>query len=110
MFYVAGGLRTACSTCHGAPVTEAGGISGDRLHQEPNKYHFDDGGVEYAMTNNIFLGVEYRYFDLGSETYNLGAFAPGRRRRPDCTTVDLKASEVQARLNIKLNGFSLFGM
>ena len=27
------------------------------------------GGVEYAWTNNIIVGVDYNYYDLGSRTY-----------------------------------------
>src|SRR5919202_4375186 len=33
------------------------------------------GGVEFALTNSVSLGVEYRYSDFGHETFNLG-FAP----------------------------------
>jgi opacity protein-like surface antigen len=63
------------------------------------------------VTNNVFLGVEYRYFDLGNETYNLGAFKPaGVAAQTVSTTVDLKASQVTARLNVKLGGLGLFGM
>ena len=114
MFYVAGGLETGVFDVSSTYVSRGAGGSPAIGFTDANKYHFGfnvGGGVEYAMTNNIFLGVEYRYFDLGSETYNLGAFTPaGVGAQTVATTVDLKASEVTARLNIKLNGFGLFGM
>ena len=68
-------------------------------------------GVEYAVTNNVYLGVEYRYIDLGKETYNHGAFTPaGAAAQTVTNAVDLTASQVTARLNFKLNGLGLVGM
>jgi opacity protein-like surface antigen len=68
-------------------------------------------GIDYAVTNNVFLGVEYRYIDLGKETYNLGAFTPaGGPAQTVSSSVNLTASEVTARLNLKLGGLGLFGM
>jgi hypothetical protein len=43
--------------------------------------------------------------------YNLGAFTPaGAAAQTVSSTVDLRASEVTARLNFKLGGLGLFGM
>jgi opacity protein-like surface antigen len=68
-------------------------------------------GIDYAVTNNVFLGVEYRYIDLGKETYNLGAFTtPAIGAQTVSSTASLTASEVTARLNFKLSGLGLFGM
>ena len=81
---------------------------------DADKFHFGfnvGAGVDYAVTNNVFIGIEYRYLDLGKETYNLGAFTPaGGAAKTVSNTVDLKASEVTARLNLKLGGLGLFGM
>jgi hypothetical protein len=52
------------------------------------------GGLDYALTDKVSVGVEYRYFDLGKQTYNLGAVTgtaaagaltseAGRRSSPD---------------------------
>jgi opacity protein-like surface antigen len=81
---------------------------------DTNKLHFGfnvGAGIDYAVTNNVFLGVEYRYIDLGKETYNLGAFSPAAGGAQTVTnSVSLRASEVTARLNFKLSGLGLFGM
>jgi outer membrane immunogenic protein len=94
----------------------ARGIGGSPLigFTDANKMHFGytiGSGIDYAVTNNVWLGVEYRYFDVGTETYNLGAFTPaGGAAQTVTNTVRLKASEVTARLNVKLNGLGFFGM
>jgi outer membrane immunogenic protein len=114
MLYAAGGLETGEFDVSSSYVARGAGGSPTLGFTDSNKFHYGfniGGGIEYAMTNNVFLGVEYRYFDLGKETYNLGAFTPaGVGAQAVSTTVDLKASEVTARLNVKLNGLGLFGM
>jgi outer membrane immunogenic protein len=113
LVYAAGGLETGefdgSSTYVGRPSgSPAMGFS------DTNKLHFGfnvGAGIDYAVTNNVFLGVEYRYIDLGKETYNLGAFSPAAGGAQTVTnSVSLTASEVTARLNFKLSGLGLFGM
>ena len=114
MLYAAGGLETGEFDVSSTYVSRGAGGSPTLGFTDSNKFHYGfnvGGGIEYAVTNNVFLGVEYRYFDLGKETYNLGAFTPaGVGAQTVSTTVDLKASQVTARLNVKLGGLGLFGM
>ena len=65
----------------------------------------------YALTDKVSVAVKYRYFDLGKETYNLGAFTPaGAAAQTVSNSISLTSSQVTARLNFKLNGLGLFGM
>jgi opacity protein-like surface antigen len=113
LVYAAGGLETGLFDVTSAYVARAGG-SPALGFTDANKLHFGfnvGAGIDYAITNNVFLGVEYRYIDLGKETYNLGAFTPaGGAAQTVSNSVSLKASEVTARLNFKLGGLGLFGM
>ena len=114
MVYAAGGLETGELDSSSIFVARGAGGSTALAFTDADKLHvgFNIGaGVEYAVTNNVFLGVEYRYIDLGKETYNLGAFTPaGGAAQTVTNAVDLTASQVTARLNFKLNGLGLFGM
>ena len=111
LLYVAGGLETAVMDTSGNYVARAGG-SPAATFTDADKYHFGwtiGGGYQYAITNNVALGAEYRYFDLGRETYNLGAVTNAAGVTSTVTdSVRLKASQVLLRLDMKLNGF--FGM
>ncbi len=114
LVYVAGGLETGEFDGTGSFVGRGGGGSPALSFTDADKLHFGfniGAGVDYAITNNVFLGVEYRYIDLGNETYNLGAFTPaGGAAQTVTNTVGLTASQVTARLNFKLGGLGLFGM
>lgn len=68
-------------------------------------------GVEYAVTNNISLGLEGRYSWYGTQTYNAGllatvaagaAAAPTFTFAPASQSVKLETFEVMAKLNWKL--------
>lgn len=114
MVYAAGGLETG--ELDGSSTYVARGVGGSPTlaFTDADKLHFGfniGAGAEYAVTNNVFLGVEYRYVDLGKETYNLGAFTPaGGAARTVTNSVGLTSSQVTARLNFKLTGLGLFGM
>jgi opacity protein-like surface antigen len=114
MIYAAGGLESGEFDVTSTYVTRGAGGSPALGFTDANKLRFGfnvGAGIDYAVTNNVFIGVEYRYFDLGKETYNLGAFTPaGAAAQAVANTVNLKASEVTARLNFKLGGLGLFGM
>ena len=56
------------------------------------------GGAEYALTNNVSLGVEYRSTDLGRETFNLAG---------NSIREEVREHQVTGRLNFKFG--SLFG-
>lgn len=68
------------------------------------------GGFEYALTNNVILGLEYNYIGLGSKTHGLATvteFENGEGRNPEeyAVTVDPGAIHaIWARLSFKLNG------
>jgi opacity protein-like surface antigen len=114
MFYAAGGLETGMFDVTSSYVSRGLGGSPALSFTDTNKLHFGfnvGAGIEYAVTNNIFVGAEYRYIDLGKETYNLGAFTPsGLAAQTVSSTASLTSSQVTARLNIKLGGLGLFGM
>lgn len=111
MLYATGGLATGEMDTTASYVA---GLSPALSFTDAHKFHTGytvGGGAEYAVTNNVSFGVEYRYLNLGNETYNLGAFTPvGGNGQTVSSTVDLKSSEVLARLNIKLHGLGFFGM
>jgi outer membrane immunogenic protein len=113
LIYAAGGLETGEFDVTSSYVARAGG-SPALGFTDANKLHFGfnvGAGIDYAVTDNVFVGLEYRYLDLGKETYNLGAFTPaGAGAQTVSNSIGLTASEVTARLNFKLNGLGLFGM
>ena len=64
------------------------------------------GGVEYAITNNVILGAEYLYFDLGSKTYYAYPGVINNIPAPYSTVyarekVNFDGSVVRARLSYK---------
>jgi outer membrane immunogenic protein len=112
MLYAAGGLATGVMD---TTATYVAGVSPALSFTDAHKFHTGytvGGGAEYAVTDNVSFGVEYRYLNLGHETYNLGGFTPagGANAQAGSSTVDLKSSEVLARLNVKLHGLGFFGM
>jgi len=114
LIYAAGGLETGLFDVSSTYVARGAGGSPALGFTDANKLHFGfnvGAGIDYAVTNNVFIGVEYRYLDLGKETYNLGAFTPaGAAAQTVSSSVGLTASEVVAMLNFKLGGLGLFGM
>ncbi len=63
------------------------------------------GGVEYAWTNNIILGAEYLYYNLGNHTNDLGPFGLLKTQFLPTAFVsvkqDFEGSIVRARLSYK---------
>src|SRR5260370_36208996 len=112
LIYGAGGLETGEVDITSTYVTRGAGGSPAVAFADASKLHFGfnlGAGVDYAVTNNVFIGVEYRYINLGKETYNLGAFTPaGGPAQTVSSSVGLAASAVTARLNIKPGGPGLF--
>jgi outer membrane immunogenic protein len=58
------------------------------------------GGVEFALTNNVSLGVEYRFSDFGRESFELGTV----NGVGVTTNADLREHQVTGRLNFKFGG------
>ncbi len=98
LFYVKGGLA-------------AGQVNSDLYNTNaPTRYQEREvhigwtagAGVEYALTPNWIVGLEYNYYDLGSQHYGVRS-APGLFGQRGAYDVDLTYSTVLARLSYKLN-------
>jgi outer membrane immunogenic protein len=57
------------------------------------------GGLQYALTNFISAGLEYRHCDFGDETYTFGSADPLFQGR---TNVSLDSDQLTFRVNILL--------
>jgi outer membrane immunogenic protein len=75
------------------------------------------GGLEYAVTNAVSLGVEGRYTWYGSHTYNGGTvaafgFPPAGPfvYAPASQNLSLNTAEVLGKINIKLGPWGPFGL
>jgi outer membrane immunogenic protein len=94
LFYVKGGLaggrlETVSTLGPGGPVFTG----------ENSMLGWTAGvGLEWMWSPNWIFGIEYNYYDLGSENIG-GAYAPGGA--PAGQTVDVKFSSVLARLSYK---------
>lgn len=114
MAYVAGGLETGHVdvTANYAPRTGVG-ASAPLSFSDTQKLQFGytvGAGAEYAVTNNVSLGVEYRYLTLNRATYNLGTVTSATGAVSNVTTdVGLNSSQVLVRLNVKFNGLPMPG-
>jgi outer membrane immunogenic protein len=108
LLYATGGLETGFVDGSASYVARPGG-SPALTFSDNNKFHVGytvGAGLDYAVTERVSVGVEYRYFNLGSQTYNLGAVTPaGMAASTVSTNVNLNASEVTARLNMKLGNW-----
>jgi outer membrane immunogenic protein len=49
-------------------------------------------GVDYAMTNNIVVGAQYRYYDFGSEHFDAPDDFPDRTQKVDLNAFSLRFS------------------
>jgi outer membrane immunogenic protein len=59
-------------------------------------------GLEYALTNNLSIGAEFRYTEFDPETYKLGAIPfPGMTTSSVTAHVDEPTNEVTMRLNYR---------
>ena len=109
LVYAAGGLATGAMDVTASYVVRpaGGGATGTPAYSvtDEDKWHIGwtaGAGIEYAITDNVSLGVEYRYTELSSETYNLGGFTFANGRSFQTTAdVGFNSHEVLARLNIK---------
>ncbi len=64
-------------------------------------------GVEYAVTNAVSVGVQYRYTDFGQTQFPVFAGATPLGTN-NFVNVGVKESQVTARLNVKLDGLPGF--
>ena len=116
LVYAAGGLATGVMdvTAFYGPRSGANATPGYAITDD-NKFHVGwtvGGGVEWAITDNCSFGVEYRYTELGHETYNLGSFGFSNGRNFTTTAdVDFRSHEVIGRLNFKTQPLlAMFGI
>jgi hypothetical protein len=96
LLFTTAGLETGFVNGSASYVARSGGSPALTL-SDNNTFHVGctvGGGLDYALTDKVSVGVEYRYFDLGKQTYNLGAVTgtaaagaltseAGRRSSPD---------------------------
>jgi outer membrane immunogenic protein len=103
LVYAAGGLATGAMDVTASYGPRAGGSAAYSITDD-NKWHIGwtaGAGLEYAITDNVSLGAEYRYTELSSRTYNLGGTTLSGRTFQNTADVDFKSHAVLARLNIK---------
>lgn len=114
LVYTAAGLETGEMDVTGNYASRGGLAAGAPLSSS-DTHKFQAGytvgiGAEYAVTDRVSFGVEYRYLMLNKATYNLGTVASATGAVSNVTTdVGLSSSEVLARLNVKFNGLGLPG-
>jgi outer membrane immunogenic protein len=109
LLYATGGLETGLVDGSASYVARPGG-SPALTFSDNNKFHVGytvGAGLDYAFTDTVSVGIEYRYFDLGRETYNLGAVTGTATAGASTVSnnLNLHASEVTARLNMKLGSW-----
>jgi outer membrane immunogenic protein len=109
LLFTAAGLETGFVNGSASYVARPGG-SPALTFSDNNTFHVGytvGGGLDYALTDKVSVGVEYRYFDLGKQTYNLGAVTGIAAAGASTVSNDLnlRASEVMARLNMKLGNW-----
>jgi outer membrane immunogenic protein len=105
MFYGTGGVAYGGGSAH-ANFFDFNNVFGWGGSTSPSRVGWTvGGGVEYAWTNNIILGAEYLYYNLGSHTSTLGSigllntqFLPGSFVTVKQT---FEGSVVRARLSYK---------
>jgi outer membrane immunogenic protein len=110
LLYATGGAQMSFGVDESASYPARPGGSPAMTFSDENKLHVGytvGAGLDYAVTDRISVGVEYRYFDLGSQTYNVGAVTPaGMAASTVSNSLDPRGSEVTAHLNWKLgNGW-----
>jgi outer membrane immunogenic protein len=66
------------------------------------------GGLDYAVTNNVILGIEGRYTWYGSQTFNAGLLStsggPPFTTAAATQTIKLNTAEVMGKLDFKFGG------
>ena len=87
----------------GASVTVPGSFGSDRRTLIGGTV---GGGLEYAITNSLSLGVEYRYSDFGSKAFNLGAVPFPVTPSTVTARLSVRTNEVTARLNYRFGGMA----
>lgn len=112
MTYVAGGLQAGHMDVTADYAPRAGTGAGAPLSfSDTHKFlvgYTVGAGAEYAISDGISLGVEYRYLALAKATYNLGTVTSAAGVVSNVTAdVGLKSSQVLLRLNAKFNPFGL---
>ncbi len=61
-------------------------------------------GLEYALTNTTSVGIEYRYTDYGSKSFNLGSVSFPQTPSTVTASISERTSAVTARLNYRFYG------
>lgn len=91
--YAQGAVHTGFFA-RGFPNVQAG------IDKRPDGW-FAGGGLDYLFTNWLYMGVEYRHIDFGTELHSSTVIPATGAARYVSTTADM----VQVRLGVKFNGF-----
>jgi outer membrane immunogenic protein len=104
LLYVLGGYGQQDVSYHGAVFDVHGA---DDFKKDVTFSGFVAGaGAEYALTQNVFVGLEWQHFFGGKETVSSN-FADGHPCADEITD-DMSGDKVMGRIKVKLNG-GLFG-
>ena len=105
MFYGTGGVAYGGGTGHLNFYDNATGLYLSSNSGDQSRVGWTAGaGVEYAWTNNIIIGAEYLYFNLGSKTisaYPLAVTSPIFGPLYASAKVNFDANVVRARISYK---------
>lgn len=98
LLFVGGGFASA--NVQSTAVSVASGQHSFAAGERHNGWYLG-GGIEYAMTRNLIIGVEYQHIDLGKELHCPGACLGAGGGFVD-RNIDANADIVRARLSFKL--------
>ncbi|HRD75246.1 MAG TPA: outer membrane beta-barrel protein [Hyphomicrobiaceae bacterium] len=98
LFFIGGGFASA--NVQSTAINLATGAHTFSANERHNGWYLG-GGIEYAMTHNVILGVEYQHIDLGTEIHCPGPCLGAAGGFVD-RDIDASVDVVRARLSIKL--------
>jgi outer membrane immunogenic protein len=105
LLYVKGGLAAGRAESKLSTTRAFGGPAPRTFREKTDHIGWTIGaGIEYALTPNWILGVEYNYIDLGRERYGgLSYLGNGVPTNLGDYELDLKISTITGRLSYKLD-------
>ena len=106
MFYGTGGVAYGGGSAHLNVYDNANGWYWQSGNQNESRVGWTvGGGVEYAWTNNIIIGAEYLYYNLGSKTFyalpNVVASSVLGANVYSSTKINFEGSVARARISYK---------
>jgi len=106
MFYGTGGVAYGGGSAHLNVYDNANGWFWQSGNQNESRVGWTvGGGVEYAWTNNVIIGAEYLYYNLGSKTFyalpNVVASSVLGANVYSSTKINFEGSVARARISYK---------